>query len=200
MKNTKKAPNVEQRRYQIWQMLKQGLNQAEIAERLAVSEATISADVAWLREFEALYRVIEAESQRSGDPSIDALERQAEALEAGQKRFKPDDKRFLKIAEQVGWLRLKASQLREKLPAEAGKVSYRWSATIGLAPQPIVKAIDPSVFSEDDLRKYFHKLQCGKCKRPIWYRLEWPQSDPVSPELVEGEGNQEEQEASRAVQ
>jgi transcriptional regulator with XRE-family HTH domain len=161
-------------RFRVWKLRKQGQTQESIAEQLQISQAGVSAICGWLDDMRAVMMQIEAEEQRSGNPSIDGLERQAEQLERAQLRMRPGSKEYLKHSEQIGWSRLKAATLRQGLPADAQATSFEYECHVGLMPQ---YSVEPAIECDDALRQDFIRagrvfaLTCGKCGADVHVSL-----------------------------
>jgi transcriptional regulator with XRE-family HTH domain len=168
-----------ERRFAVWQLRQKGLSQTAIAEQLQVSQSTVSTICQFLDDSEVLRQMIEAEEQPielSGNPNIDAMEREARSLERTKARVKPDSKLYLQQSEHIGWLRLKAEELRQTQPNQGAKTHYEFRASSPILQTPSIKlnmTIDPELREDFVSAGRVFELACPTCAAPVWAQLDY---------------------------
>jgi transcriptional regulator with XRE-family HTH domain len=170
-----------EQRFKIWTLRQSGLSQAAIAEKVGVSQSTVSVVCKFLDDAEIIHQMIEAEESdlvTSGDRNIDALEAQARNLQRAQARCGSGTPEYAKRAELIGWLLLKSAQLRQALP-NSGKdrVQYNYKAVSGIRPSPRVKqmdtkTIDRALLQDFELAHRVAKLECSECGAEVWAKID----------------------------
>ena len=170
---------VTERRFEVWKAKQGGADPGTIAAQLNVAPSIISKDLQWIEAAETFSRMVSAEQPVAlcGDPSIDALENQAKSLERGQAAMRPDSEEFLKRSEQIGWLRLKAGTLRQRLPnhGQTQPVKYEFSSVSGqfvVDVAPISPNFDPDLLAEAMRWGRIRAIPCPcNCGKEVFVKL-----------------------------
>jgi hypothetical protein len=170
----------QERRFEIWKARQEGLSQSAIAEQLGVAQSTVSAICLWLEDAEVFCQMIEAEQPitQTGDPNIDGLQLQARNLQRAQARCAGGSPEYAKRSEQIGWLLLKAAQLKSVMPDSGqNRSSYEYRAVTGLRPMARVTqmnaaTIDPDLLREFGAARRVTRLECSKCGAENWAKID----------------------------